>query len=275
MRLSMKKILTVALFLAVGTGALFAGSDIKFQRFIPVSEVYGVNIDVNSEDIEIALWNRNEFRVTVISSTNSYPVFELSNGILSSEGTGSICKIEIKVPESFYAKSAYGGWYISTTSGSVYASKLWGDIIEIETTSGSIGLTKCEAQLAYISSSSGSINCSQCIFSNLLNAEATSGSIRFDGIAGGMNADTSSGSITASFDRPLTQDCNFDTASGAVNITLPENPGFKFVFDTASGSVYNAFTGYTGGRSGVDTYGYGYVVCRVDTASGSIRIMRK
>lgn len=275
MRLSMKKILTVALFLAVGTGALFAGSDIKFQRFIPVSEVYGVNIDVNSEEVEIALWNRNEFRVTVVSSTNSYPVFELSNGILSSKGTGSMCKIEIKVPESFYAKSAYGGWSISTTSGSIRASKLWGDVIDIETSSGSIGLTKCEAQLAYVKSSSGGITFSQCIFSNLLNAEATSGSIRFDGIAAGMNAETSSGSITASFDQPLTQDCSFDTSSGAVTITLPENPGFKFVFDTSSGSVYNAFTGYTGGKSGIDVYGYGYVVCRVDTSSGSIRVLKK
>lgn len=275
MRMMMKRILIVALFLAAGTGALFAGNDIKFQQYIPVSEVYGVNIAVNSEEIEIALWNRNEFRVTVVSSTNSYPVFELSNGILSSKGTGSMCKIEVKVPESFYAKSAYGGWSISTTSGSVHASKLWGDVIDIETTSGSISLTKCEAQLAYVSSSSGAINFSQCIFSNLLNVEASSGSIRFDGIAGGINANTSSGSITASFDQPLTQDCNFETTSGAVNITLPENPGFKFVFDTSSGSVYNAFTGYTGGKSGIDVYGYGYVVCRVDTSSGSIRIMRK
>lgn len=275
MSMKMKRILMFAIFFAAGAGALFAGNNIKFQQYIPASEVYGVNIDVNSEEIEVALWNRNEFRVTVVSSTNSYPVFELSDGILSSKGTGSMCKIEIKVPESFYARSAYGGWTISTTSGSIRASKLWGDSIDIETTSGSVGLTKCEAQLAYVSSISGAVSFSKCIFSNLLNVDAKSGNIRFDGIAAGINAETSSGSITASFDQPFTQDCNFDTSSGAVNISLPENPGFKFVFDTSSGSVYNAFTGYSGGRSGIDVYGYGYVVCRVDTGSGSIRILRK
>lgn len=275
----LKKILIAALFAVAGTGILFAGNSIAFQQTYPVTSVYGIKLDLMSEEVDIALWNRNEFRVTVISSYGDYPVPELSGGILSCEdktgGSRHKCTVEIKVPESFYARSAYGGWDISTMSGSVNASKLWGDSICIETMSGSISLSKCEAQVVDISSSSGKVELSQCIVSSLAELETASGQIIYEGIAAGINAESATGAIKISLDQPPVQDCNLETTTGQIVMTLPDNPGFKFVFDSATGSIYNAFTGYQGKKSGIDTYGAGYIIISANTATGSIRILRK
>lgn len=279
MRIVTKKILTIALFLAAGTGFLFASDHVVFQQFYPVTSVDGVNIDLMSEEVEIALWNRNEFRVTIVSYYNDYPSVSLSGNVLScvdkSGGSRHQCKVEIKVPESFYAKAAYGGWSISTMSGSITASKLWGDNISVDTLSGTVMLSKCEAQMVDVESSSGKVTLSQCIVSELADLEAISGVISFDGIASGINAETTSGSINISLNQPLSQDCIFESISGAITLSMPDNPGFKLVFDTLSGSIFNAFSGYSGGKSGIDSYGAGYVVIRAETSSGAIRILRK
>lgn len=274
----LRKIIIAAFLIVTGAGFLFAGDNIVFQQTYPVSAVYGVDIDLVSEQVEIALWNRNEFRVTVVSSYSDYPVTELTGGILScKDRTGNThrCMVEIKVPESFYAQSAYGGWSISTVSGSVKASKLWGENITAETVSGSINLSKCETQIADISSNSGSITLSKCIISGKGEFSSTTGAIMYDGVASSIDAESTTGAITLSFDQFLTQDLRVESGTGAVSISLPENPGFKFVFDTSTGSVYNAFTGYSGGKSGVDTYGSGYVIISAETRTGSIRVLRK
>ncbi len=279
MRTFLKKTCIAALILVAAGGFLFAANNIVFQQMYPVSSVNGVRIDLMSEEVEIALWNRNDFRVTVVSSYDEYPTAYLSNGILSiNENTGGSrhrCTVEIKVPESFYAKAAYGGWDISTMSGSVNASKLWGEAVSVETMSGSIRLSKCEMQMASLSSSSGSIVLTQCIVSSIGNFESTSGSITFDGIAAGINAESTTGAINVSLDQPVTQDCNLESTTGAILITMPDNPGFKLVFDSRTGSVYNAFTGYSGSKSGIDNYGAGYVIIRAESGTGSIRVLKK
>lgn len=278
MRTFVKKILTVAFFLAAGTGALFAGGKVRFQQTYPVSSVFGVNIDLLSGEIDVALWNRNEIRVTVVSDYSDYPVPELSGGVLSCEdSSGSRHKylVELKVPESFYAQSAYGGWTLSTMTGAINASKLWGDTLYVETMSGSITLSKCEAQIADVTSNTGRVTISQCIISDRVNLESDTGSINFDGAASGVTAESDTGSINISLDQPPVYDCDISCGTGSITISLPENPGFKFVFSTGTGSVFNAFTGYSGGRSGIDTYGAGYVILRAETDTGSIRILRK
>lgn len=279
MRNLLKRVIIATLILAAGTGLVFASSQIAFQQSYPVTAVYGVKLDLMSEQVEIALWNRNEFRVTVVSAYGDYPVPELSGGILScvdkTGGNRHKCTVEIKVPESFFARAAYGGWSISTMSGSVDASKLWGEAIYIETMSGAISLHKCEAQIMDVSSSSGKITLSQCIASSVANLESATGAIMFDGIAAGLNVETTTGAVNASLDQPPVQDCNFETTTGAITVSLPENPGFKLVFDTTTGSVYNSFTGYQGKKSGIDTYGAGYVIIRAESGTGSIRILRK
>lgn len=274
-----KKLLSAAFILSVGVVSLFASGSVRFQKTYPVSEVNGVRLALMSESVEIALWNRNEFRVTVVSEYGDYPVPELTGGVLSCEdksgGSRHSCLIEIKVPESFYAKAAYGGWNISTMSGSINASKLWGDCIDIESMSGSISLSRCESQMADIESMSGRVSLSECIISGMTQIQSTSGSVTFDGITAGINIETTSGSISISLDRPLTEDCTLESGTGSITVAMVENPGFKFVFDTATGSVYNAFTGYSGGKSGIDNYGAGYVIINAESGTGSIRILRK
>lgn len=276
---SVKKILLTVLILMAGTGLLFAGNRVAFQETYPVSAVKGVKINLMSEEVQVALWNRNEFRVTVVSDYGDYPVPRVSGNVLICEdtmgGNRHKCLIEIKVPESFHADAAYGGWAIKTASGAINASKLWGDTITIESMSGEIMLSKCESQIGEIKSSSGAIHLSQCIFSGIADVQSISGSIMFAGIADGLYCETTSGSINVAFDRPPVQDCSFYSVTGTVSVTLPENTGFKLAFNTKTGSVYNAFTGYSGGKSGIDTYGNGYIVVHAETSTGSIRILRK
>lgn len=275
----LKKILTVAVFLAAGTGALFAGSNVRYQQTYPVSAVFGVNIDLMSEEIDVALWNRNEFRVTVVSDYSDYPVPYLSGGILycenSSNSSRHKCLVEIKVPESFYAQAAYGGWTLSTMTGSITASKLWGETLSIESSTGSITLSKCEAQMADVSSCTGRVSLSQCIISDMINLSVDTGSVSFDGIAAGIIAECDTGSVNISLNQLPAHDCEITNCTGSITVSLPENPGFKLVFSTDTGSVYNAFTGYSGNRSGIDSYGAGYVIIRAETDTGSIRILRK
>lgn len=279
MRAFTKKIIIAALLLTAGAGILFAGNNVRFQQTYPVSAVFGVNVDLMSEDIDIALWNRNEFRVTVVSDYNDYPVPYLSDGILFCEnesgGNRHKCLVEIKVPESFYARAAYGGWTLSTGTGSISASKLWGETLDIETSTGSITLSKCETQMADVSSNTGRVTLSQCIISDMLNLSVDTGSINFDGTAAGIIADCDTGSINIALDQLPVHDCELTDDTGSITVSLPENPGFKFVFSTGTGSVFNAFTGYSGGKSGIDTYGAGYVIIRAETGTGSIRILRK
>lgn len=279
MRNNTKKIILSVILVAACTGLLFAGKRVAFQEYYPVSSISGVKLDLMSEEVEIALWNRNEFRVTVVSDYSDYPIPRVSGNVLVCEDIGGgnrhKCLIEIKVPESFYASSAYGGWNIKTMTGTVKASKLWGDTMTVKTMTGSITLTKCETQLADVTSNTGRITLSQCIVSGVANLEADTGSINFDGSAGGVNGECDTGSINISLDRPPVQDCDLTCCTGSITVSLPENSGFKLVFATDTGSVYNAFTGYSGKRSGIDTYGSGYVIIHTETDTGSIRILRK
>ena len=234
-----------------------------------------VDIKMVSTSVEVSLWNKDEIFVIYESSNGNFPDCYISGTTLlcKMEGKleGSHAKLKLYMPESFFAEE----WKISTVSGSVNASQLWGEECEVTTTSGSVKLEKCEVQELNVNSTSGKIIADNLICSDEADLSTTSGSVRVKGSVGMIDVNTTSGSIEIDVDRPFNGDCCVSSLSGAVRIGMPENRGFLFDYNSLTGLVSDDFTSFRGKGSGSLIYKNGGITIEAETLTGSISLEKR
>lgn len=263
--------------LVVVSCATTSGSDSATEQtwVFPASETDSVDIKLYSTDVEVRLWDNQDICVVAESSDGRLPSCYIRGSTLlcktekSAEGHGS--KIYMFIPESFFAEE----WKISTESGYVNASQIWGSSCEIKTISGRITLSKCEVQELDLTSVSGRIQADDLICSGTGEFSSTSGRVQVSGFVGETDVSTVSGAVDFDLAYPFVGDSCISTLSGAIRLTMPENSGFKLKYDTLSGSVRDDFTSFHGKGSGTSVYKDGGIELEMETLSGSVSIIRR
>lgn len=236
------------------------------------SEADSVDIKLYRSAVEVALWKNDEIFVIAQSDTGFFPDCYISGSTLLCKIDGvneaSRGKLRLFVPESFFAEQ----WKISTVSGSVSVSQLWGEDCEITTTSGSIRLDKCEVQKLDVTSTSGRIFASDLVCSDEVELSSTSGAVRINGLFPQIDVTTVSGAIEVDSSIPIMRDSCLSSLSGAIRISMPENQGFVFAYSSLSGLVSDDFTAYRGKGNGNIVYKNGAVRIEAETLSGAIAL---
>ncbi|MBO4705778.1 MAG: DUF4097 family beta strand repeat protein [Spirochaetaceae bacterium] len=238
------------------------------------SDADSVEIKLYSGSAEVRLWNGQELCVISESADGRLPSCYISGSTLlckaDKSGEGRKTKVTLLVPESFFAEE----WKISTDSGRVEVSQLWGSSCEINTVSGQIQLTKCEVQELEINTVSGSIQAEDLICSGECDISTTSGRVMVSGYVGQADVSTVSGSVDFDMVYPFMDDSCISTLSGSIKLTMPENNGFSLKYDTLSGTVIDGFTSFQGKGAGTSVYKDGGVTIEVETLSGAVNIIR-
>ena len=265
-----------AALLAVSCVSTTSGANVKEQSWsFSALEADSVEVRLYSSTVEVRLWENQEIYVYAESSDGRLPSCRMSGSTLLCKaemgGEGHNCKVVIFVPESFFAEE----WKITTESGRVDVSQLWGENCEIQTTSGRIKMTKCEVQELEVGSVSGRIDASDIICSGSSDISTTSGRVEISGFMGQADVSTVSGAIDIDQVYPFIDDCCISSLSGSIHLKMPENNGFVLEYDTLSGAVRNEFTSFHGKGSGKDVYKNKSVKIEVETLSGSVTISRR
>ena len=144
--------------------------------------------------------------------------------------------------------------------------------IKIRMENGEAFITSLTADEMKIVSVSGAIQCDKCTLSSF-KADATLGSITFNGVVREFRCHSVSGAIEIASSQMLTDDSSAETVSGSVRVTLPENDGFILRYDTVSGRVHDVFSGSSIGHgSGEFTYKTNGPIVSLKTVSGSISV---
>ncbi|MCR4938818.1 MAG: DUF4097 domain-containing protein [Treponemataceae bacterium] len=240
-----------------------------------VSDADSIDINMYKTAVEVNLWNNNEIFVISESNNGNFPDCYISGSTLLCKIDGkeecSRGTVKVYVPESFFAEQ----WKISTVSGSVKASLLWGKDCEINTTSGSITLEKCELKEAAVSSTSGKIVADKLVCSSNADFSSTSGSVRIRGALSKLDVNTTSGAIEIDMDEPFYGNCSVSSLSGAIRIGMPDNSGFRFEYNSLTGLVTDDFTAFKGKGSGNVTYKNGGISIVAETLTGAISLEKK
>ena len=177
---------------------------------------------------------------------------------------------------------------MDSTSGEINAVELTAKSIDTDTTSGRIELQNINSDSVNADTVSGEVH----VTGNAgheFEADSTSGSVTFSGMAEIVDANTVSGEVTADVARTLRsfkadttsgrvrltvgdaqalKEVSANTISGEVTITLPQNDGFTVDYDSISGDLNNEF------EMRGERHGNGHIDIDVDTASGSLHILK-
>ncbi len=141
----------------------------------------------------------------------------------------------IRIEQSFSAANLS----IDVSSGGVHAdsSLTVDDLLLIDGSSGGVHLDgEVQANRLQAKVNSGGLDFGV-ITVNEFDLSSSSGSIRVEGISGGGNMETTSGSIKASLLGPLSQDVNLECSSGSIRLAVDSSLSFDFQGRTSSGSV--------------------------------------
>lgn len=147
---------------------------------------------------------------------------------------------------------------IDTGSGGVDVAGVVGDVVEIDTGSGSVDGRGIETLELSVDTGSGSVELSD-VLSRDIEVDTGSGSIELD--------------LATDVDRLV-----LDTGSGSVTVRAPDDLGGEVEIDTGSGGIELGFPVEMVGRLQRDRIrgrlGDGEGTIRIDTGSGSVRVLR-
>ncbi len=105
-------------------------------------------------------------------------------------------------------------------------------------------------------------------------ADTSSGSINMAGLLGDAYFGASSGSVTAQWNRiPTDATVRADASSGSVRLTFPEGTVFSGSVDVSSGGIRTDFPGSMTKDHLTLNGGTGAVDIKVDTSSGSVKLL--
>ena len=174
------------------------------------------------------------------------------------------------------ATDVRGDVEVDTGSGSVTVAGARGGV-RVDTGSGSVTLRDVEGPALEVDTGSGNVRASG-VRVRAVVVDTGSGSVRLDGVAApDVRVDTGSGSVEIT----LLQDADnlrVDTGSGSVTVYAPADLGGHVELDTGSGSLDVDFPMQmtTARRTRlVGTVGDGRGTIRIDTGSGSIKLLRR
>lgn len=183
---------------------------------------------------------------------------------------------------------------VDSSSGSITIDGDLGDAtVSCDASSGSVTVDGAMRELS-IDTSSGSTKARVSRPLDQFNADASSGSVRLNGGARSASVDTSSGSITVTGllgDADLSASSGSITArwdaispgdeiraeasSGSVTLELPPGTEISGTADTSSGGIESDFPGTFKRSSARFNGGPGAVEVRVNTSSGSVKVLSR
>ena len=181
---------------------------------------------------------------------------------------------------------------VDSSSGSAEISGDFGDaVVRFDASSGSLRVDGAMREL-HSDTSSGSVRATVSQPADVFTADASSGSVRFSGGAHKAKVDTSSGSINVS---GLLGDAHFDASSGSItaqwdavpsdavvragassgSVTLRFPPGTALTgsVDVSSGGIRSDFPGAKTKDHLTLNGGPGAVDVKIDTSSGSVKLL--
>jgi hypothetical protein len=176
---------------------------------------------------------------------------------------------------SVTATDITGSLDVDTGSGSVRVSNVTGDL-RLDTGSGSLDVSDVAGDVVAVDTGSGRVRVSG-VTADRFSVDTGSGSVGLSGIsAPTVLVDTGSGSVDIELLRDVGQ-LVVDTGSGSVTVRAPDNLGAMVEIDTGSGGIDLDFplevTSVRRDRV-QGRLGDGEGTIRIDTGSGSIRILR-
>jgi hypothetical protein len=168
-----------------------------------------------------------------------------------------------------------GSLDVDTGSGSVTISRVEGSL-NVDTGSGGVEVTDVVGDNVGLDTGSGRVRVSD-VEAQRFGVDTGSGSVSLERISAPMVVvDTGSGSVDIELLMDVTQ-LDVDTGSGSVTVRAPESLGAMVEIDTGSGGIDLDFplevTSVRRDRV-VGRLGDGQGTIRIDTGSGSIRILR-
>lgn len=173
------------------------------------------------------------------------------------------------------ASGTRGMLVVDTGSGSVDVRDAEGDV-EVDTGSGSVDVATVHGDRLALDTGSGGVQGSD-IEVRELDVETGSGSIELDRVAApDIRLDTGSGSVRIELLRDV-ESLDIDTGSGGVTVGVPADLGAEITVETGSGGIdfEMPVTVTRFGRSELrGSLGDGNGLIRIDTGSGSVRLVR-
>ncbi len=169
-----------------------------------------------------------------------------------------------------------GSLGVDTGSGSVMASAIRGDL-SVDTGSGEVTVRDVQGDDISVDTGSGEVTGGG-LRAGTLRVDTGSGSIELDGVdSPDIGLDTGSGTVELVLLRDVDH-LDVDTGSGSVTVRAPEDLGARVEIETGSGGIDMDFAVQV--RSVrrdhvVGTLGDGMGTLRIDTGSGSIRLLKR
>lgn len=194
-----------------------------------------------------------------LSATNVRGDLRLDAAGADVTATGTVGPLVVDVGSgNVTVRDIQGEVSLDTGSGDVDATNVRGDVLRIDTGSGSATVSQAQSRVLDVDTGSGDIEVSG----------ATAQEVRLD---------TGSGSVRCALGSNPTN-LDVDTGSGSVTLTLPPTYSATLEIETGSGGIEVDFP-VEARRFGSDhltgRIGDGRGMLRVDTGSGSVRILRR
>jgi len=174
------------------------------------------------------------------------------------------------------ATGTVGPLVVDVGSGEVTVSDVQGDV-DLDTGSGDVDVTNVRGELLRIDTGSGSATVSQ-VQTRIINIDTGSGRIEVSSAtAEQVRLDTGSGAVRCDLASSPTS-LDVDTGSGSVTLTLPSSYSATLEIETGSGGIDVDFPVEArrfGSEHLTGRIGDGRGTLRVDTGSGSVRIVKR
>jgi len=199
----------------------------------------------------------------------------LGVGEVSASGIDDVVHLDVAAA-SVRAEDTRGSLYVDAGSGSVALLRCEGDLV-VDTGSGAVQLQDLKGGRLSVDTGSGQVTGGG-IAADALVVDTGSGHIGLDRVgAREISLDTGSGAVRIGLERGPDR-LVVDTGSGSVTIQGPADLGAAVEIDTGSGGIESDFPltlVHRGEGSLEGTIGDGRGRIRVDTGSGSVRLVRR
>ena len=173
------------------------------------------------------------------------------------------------------AERTKGVLIVDTGSGEVTVTDAEGDV-NLDTGSGTVSVTKVKGPSLNIDTGSGEVNATD-VDATDVNIDTGSGSVDLRNVkARTLRVDTGSGDVDVQLLAPP-QDIEIDTGSGSVTLAVPDGLSARVEIETGSGGIDLGFPVQVRRLESdhvVGTIGDGKGTLRIDTGSGSIRLIK-